>query len=146
MAAHLTRFLAAVFLLIGGIVHYKLWSSGYRYIPKIGPLFIANFVGSVALAAAVMVSRRATVAFAGVIFAAGSLTALVLSRTVGVFGFTETVWTTEALQTLASEIGAIVALGIALTMLIRMGHQTRHRPALQLAPTVIPRRRLPNYN
>jgi 4-amino-4-deoxy-L-arabinose transferase-like glycosyltransferase len=135
MAIRLPRLLAAVFLLVGGVMHYNLWSSGYRFIPTIGPLFIANFVGSVALAAAVMVSRRATVALAGIIFATGSLTALVLSRTVGVFGFTEPVWTTEALQILASEIGAIVALGIALTVQIRMRDEDRQRPAMQLAPT-----------
>lgn len=140
MAARMPRFVAAVFLLIGGFLHYKLWSSGYRYIPKIGPLFIANVVGSVVLAAAVVVSRRATVALAGVLFAAGSLTALLLSRTVGVFGFTEAIWTTEAIQTLASEIGAVVALSIAIVFQIRMRHQTRPRPAVQLAPSGASRR------
>jgi hypothetical protein len=123
MTARLTRSLAAVLLLLGGIVHYDLWENGYRHIPKIGPLFMANFVGSVALAVAILLSRRASVAFAGIAFAAGSLVALVLSRTVGVFGFTETIWTSQAIKTLASEIGAIVALGCALTM------QLRSRPA-----------------
>lgn len=136
MVSHLTRLPGAVFLLVGGIVHYNLWRGGYRYIPNIGPLFMANLVGSMALAAAVMVSRRASVAFAAIAFAAGSLTALVLSRTgVGVFGFSETIWTTEAIQTLVSEIGAILALGVALTLQIRANHQRRHGPALALAPT-----------
>jgi hypothetical protein len=116
MTAHLTRSLAAVLLLAGGAVHLNLWNSGYRHIPKIGPLFMANFVGSIALAAAVLTSRRASVAFAGMAFAAGSLAALVLSRTVGVFGFTETIWTTQAVKTLATEVGAIVALGTVLIM------------------------------
>ena len=88
MTARLTRAFAAVLLLAGGIVHFNLWNSGYRHIPTIGLLFMANFVGSIAAAAAVMTSRRASVAFAGITFAAGSLVALVLSRTVGVFGFT----------------------------------------------------------
>ena len=114
MTARLTRWFAAVLLVAGGIVHFNLWSSGYRHIPKIGPLFMANFVGSVALAAAVITSRRATVAFAGITFAAGSLVALILSRTVGVFGFTETIWTTQATKTLALEVAAIVALGAVL--------------------------------
>jgi hypothetical protein len=116
MTARLTRSVAAVLLLGGGIVHFNLWSSGYRHIPNIGPLFLANFVGSIALAAAVMTSRRTSVAFAGITFAAGSLVALVLSRTVGVFGFTETIWTTQALKTLATEVGAIAALGTVLVM------------------------------
>ena len=49
MTVRLTRALAALLLLAGGIIHFDLWKSGYRFIPKIGPLFLANFVGSVAL-------------------------------------------------------------------------------------------------
>lgn len=130
MTARLTRSLAAVLLLAGGIVHFNLWNDGYRHIPNIGPLFMANFVGSIALAAAVITSRRASVAMIGIMFAAGSLTALVLSRTVGVFGFTEAIWTPEAMKTLASEVGAIVALAGALVM--------QRRTALHLAPATSP--------
>ena len=114
MTVRLTRLFAAALLLVGGLVHLELWNSGYRHIPKIGPLFMANFVGSLALAAVVMASRRRGVALAGIAFAAGSLVALVLSRTVGVFGFSETGWSTQATQTLASEVGVIVALGVTL--------------------------------
>lgn len=116
MTARLTRSLAAVLLLAGGVIHLELWRGGYRNVPKIGPLFLANFVGSIVLAAAVLVSRRASVAVGGIVFAAGALAALVLSRTVGVFGFTETVWTSQAVRTLATESGAIAALGCALTL------------------------------
>ncbi len=135
MTARLTRLLAAALLLTGGIAHYNLWKSGYRHVPKIGTLFLANFVASIALAAAVMLSRRAIVASAGIAFAAGSLAALVLSRTVGVFGFTETIWTPQAIKTLASEIGAILTLGVALTMQLRATRKAPHRSALLFAPT-----------
>ena len=114
MTARLTRLLAAAFLLAGGLVHLNLWNGGYRYIPRIGPLFLANFVGSIALAVAVVVSNRAGVSLAGMAFAAGSLVALILSRTVGLLGFTESIWTQDALKTLASELGAITTLGFAL--------------------------------
>lgn len=114
MTARLTRLLAAAFLLAGGIVHLSLWNGGYRYIPRIGPLFLANFVGSIALAVAVVVSRRAGISLAGIAFAAGSLVALILSRTVGLFGFTEMIWTPDAVKTLAAELGAITTLGFAL--------------------------------
>lgn len=91
MTARLARLVAPILLLAGGIIHYNLWKSGYRYVPNIGVLFIVNFVASIGLAAALVISRRATVAFAGMAFAAGSLAALIFSRTVGVFGFTETI-------------------------------------------------------
>lgn len=127
MTVRLTRLLAAALLLAGGIVHLNLWNGGYRHIPNIGPLFIANFVGSIALAAALITSRRKSIAVVGMMFAAGSLAALVLSRTVGVLGFTETIWTPEAFRTLASELGAIVALGGVLVM------QRRTAPQLLMA-------------
>ena len=126
MTVRLTRWFAAALLLAGGIVHFELWQGGYRNIPKIGPLFMANFVGSIALAAAFIASRRASVALAGIAFAAGSLVALVLSRTVGVFGFTEAIWTTQAMKTLVTEVGVIVTLGAAFMM--------QRRTALKLAP------------
>ena len=87
---------------------------------------MANLVGSIALAVALMASRRASVALAGILFAAGSLAALLLSRTVGVFGFTEAIWTTQATKTLAVEVGAIVALAAALMM--------QRRTAFKFAP------------
>ncbi len=43
MTARLTRSFAAVLILVGGLVHLDLWNSGYRNIPKIGILFMANF-------------------------------------------------------------------------------------------------------
>ena len=131
MTARLVRLCAALLLLAGGVVHYDLWTSGYRYIPTIGPLFMANFIASIILGAAVAISRRATVAFAGMAFAAGSLAALILSRTVGVFGFTEAIWTTEAVQTLFSAVGAIVVLAAAVILQLRSAGQPRSALALQ---------------
>ena len=135
MTARLTRLLAAALLVAGGVIHYDLWTSGYRYIPRIGPLFLANFVGSIVLAGAVMVSRRAGVTVAGIAFAAGSLVALILSRTVGVFGFSETIWTTQAVQTLASEVGAIATLAVVLGLQLRGARRAHYRPALASTTT-----------
>ena len=114
MTVRLTRSLGAVLLLAGGIIHFDLWKSGYRVIPKIGPLFLANFVGSVALAAIVLLTRRRGVEVAAIALATMSLLALVLSRTVGVLGFSEMIWTRPAIQTIASEIGVVLTLGYAL--------------------------------
>ncbi len=76
-----------------------------------------------------MTSRRASIAFAGITFAAGSLVALVLSRTVGVFGFTEAIWTTQATNALVSEVGVILALGATLIM--------QRRTASEFAPATV---------
>ena len=42
-----------------------------------------------------------------------SLVALVLSRTTGLLGFTERIWTDMAVQTVTAELGAVVALALA---------------------------------
>ena len=132
MIRRFTRPVAALLLLVGGIVHYDLWTKGYRHIPHIGPLFLANFVGSLALAAAVVRRRRFAVDMVGIAFAAGSLSALVLSRTVGFFGFTEFAWTPLAVKTVLAEVGVILALGIAVITHIRDAHDL-DRP--QVAPS-----------
>jgi hypothetical protein len=129
VTVRLTRSLAAALLLVSGIVHYNLWKGGYRHIPTIGPLFLANVFGSAVVAAAVLVSRRRSVALAGMALAAGSAVALILSRTVGVFGFTETIWTPPAVKALASELGALLALGLSGRASARSGRGSRSRPA-----------------
>ena len=126
MTLRLTRSLAAALLLAGGIVHYGLWQGGYRHIPVIGPLFLANVFGSITLAAAALVSRRRVVSLAGALFAAGSLAALILSRTVGIFGFTETVWTAPAVKALLSETGVMAILGLDVVLQLR-AQQRRQR-------------------
>lgn len=109
-----TRIAAAAFVLIGGLVHLQLWRTGYREIPRIGSLFIANVAVSAVLALVVLVRSNRAVTFAGILFALGSLGALVMSRTVGILGFTEREWTDQALRATTAELGAIVAFAVLL--------------------------------
>ncbi len=113
----IVRAIAAVAFLAGGAVHLDLWRGGYEGIPYVGPLFLANVVASVAVASALLVRCNRVVVLAGVGLAVGSLTALVMSRTVGLFGFMEPGWTADAMRTVAAEVGAIVTL--ALLVVIR---------------------------
>jgi hypothetical protein len=73
-------------------------------------------IASVLVAAAVLIRFNLAVLIAGVALAAGSLGALVLSRTVGVFGFMESGLSVEALATIAAELGASVTLCLVLTI------------------------------
>jgi len=118
-----TRLAAAAFLLVAGGIHLQLWRTGYRGIPYIGPLFLANVVVSAGLVLAVLRGADAGVTVAGMVFCAVSLLALVLSRTIGLLGFTERAWTHLALQATTAEIGAAVALAVALTARRRQGSQ-----------------------
>jgi len=105
-----SRLAATAFVLLGGLVHLQLWRSGYRGIPYVGPSFLANVGVSSVLAVAVFALHDRRVDLAGIVFSVASLGALVMSRTVGLFGFTERAWTLQAQRASAAEIGAVVAL------------------------------------
>ena len=125
------RLLAAGLVLAGGLIHYDLWSGGYRFIPSIGPLFLANLVASVLVALALLITGRPAILAAGVALTLGSLGALVASRTVGLLGFTES-WTDQSFQVVAAEAAAVVALAMVAAL------KTRNRPVLIPVPSQAP--------
>ncbi len=127
----LTAVVAATFVLVGGAIHLGMWREGYRGIRYIGPLFVANVALSAVLVLALLLRPDVRVAIAGIVFSAGSLAALALSRTTGLLGFTEQAWTDMAVQATTAEIGAVVAIALVLV--------ARRRPAPALA--VLPVRR-----
>lgn len=108
----LVRLPAAGLIIAGGVVHLQLWRGGYEGIPKIGPMFLVNVAASALVAASLLVFRRAAwPALAGAALSAGSVAALLLSRTsVGVLGFSEKGWTDQAVRAVLFEAGALIAL------------------------------------
>lgn len=106
------RILAALLVVVGGVVHFELWRTGYRGIPYVGPMFLANVVASGLIAVSLLVVKDLRVAIAGVALSVGSLIGLVLSRTVGLAGFMESGFTVAASRTVAAEVGALVALAL----------------------------------
>ena len=73
-------------------IHWHLYHNGFDSIPKIGPAFYANAVLGVVAAAAVLLTPArwlAVVAAGAALLLAGTLAALGLSFTVGLFGFKE---------------------------------------------------------
>ncbi|WP_137816823.1 hypothetical protein [Gandjariella thermophila] len=112
-----------------GWIHLDLWQTGYRDIPVIGMLFLLNVIGSGVLALALLVvSRRVVgpVAALGTVFAAGTLAALVVSLTVGLFGFREVAGGPWVTATVIVETAATVVLA-ALAMLTRPHPRQRSR-------------------
>jgi hypothetical protein len=112
----LARLVAAVLILAGGAVHLQLWRAGYRGIPRIGPWFMANVIVSAVLAVLLLVRNDVRVAVAGVVFSLASLGALVMSRTIGIFGFTDKAWTSSVVRATGAEIGAVLFLTAILAM------------------------------
>ena len=119
-----TRFFAAIALLVGGLVHLQLYFDGYRNLPdpNLGRSFIANGVASVVIAAALLVRRDALIRLAGIGLALSTLGAFAMSRRGdGIFGLRETGLnpSPQALIALVAEVAAIAAL--AYTFLPKVG-------------------------
>jgi hypothetical protein len=138
--------IAALFVLAGGYVHLREWQDTYRSLPSIVPGrdvvrigFPVNAALSLLLAlglvlTAVRLRRLAPIVLVGaVLFQAGSLAAVVISRNTTLFGWMESTWTLGANQSVALEIGALVNLVLVLA-LASIRHRTP-RPAVVLAAT-----------
>jgi hypothetical protein len=104
----------SVALLLGvGGSHLVLWFVGYGSIPRIGVSFLANAVGALFLAAAMIAVRPRHVpltAALGSLFIAGTLGALTLALTVGLFGFVDELTTPLVPTTLVLELAGVVVL------------------------------------
>ena len=82
---------AALLLAIAGI-HLYLWQQGYRDIDVIGPAFLLQSVIGIGGALLVLIAPLRLLpvaAILGALFALGSLGALLVATTVGLFGFVE---------------------------------------------------------
>lgn len=97
-----------------GVIHLQLWSQGYRDISVIGPLFLIQGIASIALALAVVAFRRVYLLAAEAALLVGTGVGLLLSATVGLFGYQESLAITDARTSLMVEfIGAALLAGAA---------------------------------
>jgi hypothetical protein len=116
------QLLSAILLLVMGGIHLYLVFNGVGGL--LGVLFVLNAVGGLVLAIAMVVLRRRLLLLATVLsllFMMGTLLALVLALTVGLFGIHEVITFTLVPTTLVVEsIGTIV---LAVTTLLAFRSQ-----------------------
>lgn len=108
------RIVGAVLLLAMGAIHLRLWFDGYRDIAWIGPLFLANAVLGVLAGVAILLTPTRWLGWVGLLaalLALGTLGGLVLSLTVGLFGFFESLSAPLVVPTIVVESAAFVVLG-----------------------------------
>ena len=123
---NVTRLAMAVALAVSGVSHAYLYVHGYRHIPTIGTAFVVQASVSFALAALILIGGPSWLQWAAAAVSGGALGAFVLSRTVGLFGFSETGWepTPHAAISVAAEV-----LAVGLWAVSVIGH--RRAPAPQ---------------
>ncbi len=114
-----------------GVLHFHLWDSeGYRQIPTIGPLFLAQAIVGVALGVATAVFRRLILVAAAAGLAISSIGALLISIWWGLFGWQESssapyVGLAFALEAMAAAFLGAACVWLALPLL----SQRRTSPA-----------------
>jgi hypothetical protein len=92
-------------------IHIHLWTEGYRDIPTVGPLFLADAVGGFVLAAVLLVWPRPLAGLLGAGFMISTLGGLIISLNFGLFGFRESSGASFVTETIILEaVGALVLL------------------------------------
>jgi hypothetical protein len=94
-------------------IHLHLWLAGYRHVPRIGPLFLAQAVTGFALAPVLALGRHLAVVIGAALYMAASAAGLLLSATVGFFGIHDGLRVPWAATSLTVELAGMVLLGSA---------------------------------
>jgi len=93
-----------------GYIHLHLWQEGYRQIPTNGPLFLLDAVAGFGLAAVLLGWPRPLAGLLSAGYAAATLGALVISLSVGLFGFRESISASFVVESLAIDSITLLAL------------------------------------
>jgi hypothetical protein len=107
------REIAATAVLVSAAVHLYLWFEGMRDADVVGPAFLANAVGGAVIAGMLVGWRHWIPPLLAVGFGLSTLTAFVLTATVGLFGVEEgwtgwEVWTALVAEVVAIVVGALI--------------------------------------
>ena len=113
----------AALMVWSGVIHLQLWSDGYRSISVIGPLFLIQGIGGIALAVVIAVIRRVVLMAAGAVMMAATAAGLLLSAGTGLFGFRESLAVPYAGSSLVVEFAgaAVLAAAAAIVLAARRG-------------------------
>jgi hypothetical protein len=138
--ALLLRLSCAALLAWIGYIHLHLWQEGYRQIPTDGPLFLLDAVAGFMFAAVLLAWPRPLAGLLAAGYTASTLGALIISFTVGLFGFRESISASYVVQSLTIETVTVLAL-IGWTALAAshppLATRARHRSLSEAPPTKV---------
>jgi hypothetical protein len=138
-AALLLRLGCVALLAWIGYIHLHLWQEGYRHIPTNGPLFLLDAVAGFILAAVLLTWPRPLAGLLAAGYTAATLGALIISLSVGLFGFQESFSASYVTESLTIESITVLAL-ISWTVVAaatRPPAAARNRSPSQVPPIAI---------
>jgi hypothetical protein len=113
----MTRIGIAAAMAVSGISHAYLYIHGYQHIPTIGAAFILQASVSFAVAVLILIGGPGWLRWAAALVAGGALVAFVLSRSVGLFGFSERGWQPSP-HAAVSVVAELLTVGLWVAYLI----------------------------
>jgi hypothetical protein len=116
---------------VSGVIHAYLYIHGYRDIPTVGPAFLVQGSVFCALAVLILAGGPAWLQLVAAIGAAGSLAAFAMSRTVGLFGFTETGWQPAPYAVITVVVEVLTPLLVGATALRQRPRASKDLPLHQ---------------
>jgi hypothetical protein len=109
----------AALLVWSSVIHLMLWSDGYSGISVIGPLFLAQGIGGIVIAVALVIFRKMIALGAGAVTLAGTALGLLASVHLSLFGYKESLAVPYATSSLVIEFtGAAILVIAALVLLV----------------------------
>jgi hypothetical protein len=111
-----------------GYIHLHLWQEGYRQIPTDGPMFLLDAIAAFVLAATLLALPRPLTGLLAAGFTAATLGALLVSLSIGLFGFRESISASYLVESLVLEAVAAIAL-LGWTVLVAVPSPERRQPA-----------------
>jgi hypothetical protein len=118
----------AALLVWSGVIHIQLWSQGYRDISVIGPLFIVQGIGTIVVAAVLVVFRRLVLLAAGAVALAATAVGLLLSVHISLFGYRESLAVPDAKLSLVVEFTGAAVLLVAAAIVLAAYSSARANP------------------
>ena len=121
-------------VLVSAYIHVELWFQGISQTPVIGPLFLLNAAGGLAIGLAVLCWRHWLPLLGALGFGILTLAAFWLSTTVGLFGLNEVA---TGVPQIAAEVAEIVTVVCSVAALLNgsaRGARTGARRSTRRAP------------
>lgn len=115
------RIVLAGLVLLGGVVHLQQFLDSFSSIPVVGEMFLANAVVSAAIAALLVWRSEWLWVAAAAAVAAGSLGAILISRSSGLFGYVSTTFEAPEALAVTFEASALLLAGFISLKLFRQG-------------------------
>lgn len=103
----------AALIVTTAVIHLHLWLIGYRHVPRLGPLFLAQAITGLVGGPLLALVRNLIGVVTGAGYMAASAVGLILSATVGFVGIHDGLGVPWASASLGVELAGFVVLGAA---------------------------------